>query len=155
MKTRQAVQGLQAFTFCTVNVNSIVVLNILKISKNSLFWTFWKKYWLCFASWALFISKLYKAFQTTVQIAMINKVMIKFPSKFQFHVLLQFCRTVEKIETYDCHDQKFWQVPPSFQASHFGYYFIFSWLRFKHIEYKGILFNLTNKIFTKEDIVQE
>ena len=25
-----------------------------------------------------------------------------------------------------------WQVPPSFQPSHFGYYFGFSWFRFKY-----------------------
>ena len=30
----------------------------------------------------------------------------------------------------------FWQVPPSFKPSHFH---IFSWLRFKYIEYKGSL----------------
>ena len=38
-------------------------LNILKISKISLFWTSWKKNWLCLASWVIFILKLYKAFQ--------------------------------------------------------------------------------------------
>ena len=43
-----------------------MLLNILKISKISLFWTFWKKNWLCLASWALFILKLYKAFQTAL-----------------------------------------------------------------------------------------
>ena len=66
LKTEQAVQALQEFAFCVVNVNSTVVENILKISKISLFWIFRKKYWLCLASWALFILKLYKAFQTAL-----------------------------------------------------------------------------------------
>ena len=54
-----------------------------------------------------FILKLYRAFQTTVQIAMIRKAMIKFQSKFQFQIPLQFYRTVEKVETCDGNDQKF------------------------------------------------
>ena len=41
-------------------------LNILKISKILLFWTFWKKNWLCLASWGLFILNLYEAFQTAL-----------------------------------------------------------------------------------------
>ena len=57
----------------------------------------------------------------------------------QFQTPLEFYRTVEKIETCDGNGEKFWQVPPSFQPSHFGCYFVFSWLRFKHIEYKGTL----------------
>ena len=83
--------------------------------------------------------------------------MITFWSKFQFQILLQFYRTVEKVETCDGNGQMFWQVPPSFQPSPFGYYFVFSWLRFKHTECKVTLtyFNLTNKIFTKKSIVQE
>ena len=102
MKTEQTVQGLQAFAFCVVNVNSTVVfkhfedLTILSILKKKLV-----------ASWTLFILKLYKAFQTTVKIAMISKVLIKFRSKFQFQIPLQFHRTVEKIEAYDGNGQKF------------------------------------------------
>ena len=49
---------------------------------------------------------------------MISKAMIKFRSKFQFQIPLQFYRTVEEVE-------------------HFDYYFVFSGLRFKHSEYKG------------------
>ena len=67
-----------------------------------------------FLSPGLFILKLYKAFQTTVQIAIISKVMIKFRLKFQFQTPLQFYRTVEKIETCDGSGQTFWQVPLSF-----------------------------------------
>ena len=107
MKIEEAVQGLQAFAFCVLNVNSTVVL---------LFWTFWKKNWLCLASWALFILKLYKAFQTTVQTAMISKVMIKFQSKFQFQIPLQFYRTAEKVDTCDGNGQKYWQLPPIFST---------------------------------------
>ena len=63
--------------------------------------------------------------------------MIKFWSKFQFQIPLQFYRTTEKLETCDGNGQKFWQVIPYYQPSHFGYCFPFSWLRFKHTEYKG------------------
>ena len=57
---------------------------------------------------------------------MISKAMIKFPSTFQFQIPLQFYRTVEKVEICNGDSQRFWQVPPSFQPSHFGYYFVFS-----------------------------
>ena len=66
-----------------------------------------KKNWLCLASWALFLLKLYTALQTTVQIAMIIKVTIKLQSKFQFQIPLQFYWTVEKVETCDGTGQKF------------------------------------------------
>ena len=69
--------------------------------------------------------------------------MIKYWSKFQFQILkdrsFKFYRTVKKVETCDGNGQSFWKVPPSFQSSHFGYYFVFSWLRFKHTEYTGTL----------------
>ena len=51
--------------------------------------------------------KLYKSFQTPVQTAMIGKVMIKLRSKFKFQILLQFCRTVEKVETCAGNGQMF------------------------------------------------
>ena len=136
LKTKQAVQGLQAFAFCVVNVKSTVVfkhfedLIIVNIPKEKLV-----------ISWLLssFYLKIVKSFSnSTVQIAMISKVMIKFWSKFQLQIPLQFYRTVEKVEICDGNGQKFWQVTPSFQPSHFGYYFVFSRLRFKHIQYKGI-----------------
>ena len=38
---------------------------------------------------------------------MITKVIIKFRSKFQFQIPLQFYRIVEKVETYDGNGQKF------------------------------------------------
>ena len=46
LKAEQAVQGLQAFVFCVVNINSAVVFKHLKISKISLFWTLVKSKWL-------------------------------------------------------------------------------------------------------------
>ena len=45
---------------------------------------------------------------------MISKAMIKFRTKFQFQIPLQFYRAVEKVENCDGNRQKFWQVPPSF-----------------------------------------
>ena len=65
--------------------------------------------------------------------------MIKFWSKFQSQSPFQCYKTVEKVETCNGNGQKSWQVLASFQTSHFGYYFAFAWLRFKHTEYKGTL----------------
>ena len=130
----------------------LLFLNSLKISKISLFWTFSKKNWLCLASCALFILKLYKAFQTTVQIAMTVTVKIKFRSKFLFEIPLQFYWTVEKVETCDGNSQKLWQVPPSFQPSHFGYYLFFHDWDLSILNIKVLY--LTNKIFTRKDIEQ-
>ena len=42
-----------------------------------------------------------------MQIPMISKVMIKFQSKFQSQIPLQFYSTVEKLETCDGSGQKF------------------------------------------------
>ena len=67
-----------------------------------------------------------------------TKAMIKFRLKFQFQIPSLFY-SVENVETCDGNGPKFWQVPPSFQPSHFGYYFAFPCLRFKHTEYKGTL----------------
>ena len=55
---------------------------------------------------------------------MISKIMIKFRSKFQFQIPLQFYKTVEKVETRDGNGQRFWEVPPPFQPPHFGYYLL-------------------------------
>ena len=55
-----------------------------------------------------------------MQIAKISKTMIKFRSKFKFQIPLQFYGNDEKVETCDGNDQNFWQVPPSFQRSHFS-----------------------------------
>ena len=70
-----------------------------------------------------------------MQIGIIGKLM----TKFQFQIHLQFYSTVDKVETCDGNDQKFRKVAPSFQPFHFGYYFVFSSLRFNYIEYKGTL----------------
>ena len=57
---------------------------------------------------------------------MISKTMIKFRSKFQFQIPLQFYKTVEKVEICDGNGQKLWQGPPFFQLSHFVTIFVFS-----------------------------
>ena len=82
MKTEQAVQGLQTFSFCVVNINSTVVFKHFEDLKNLII---------------LNISK----------VKMISKVMIKFRTKFQFQIPLQFYRAVEKVETCDRNGQKF------------------------------------------------
>ena len=41
-----------------------------------------------------------------MKLAMISKAMIKFQSKFQFQIPLQFYRTVEKVEICDGNGQK-------------------------------------------------
>ena len=69
LKTEQAVQGLQAFTFCVVNFSSTVVLKHFEDLKDLII---------------LIINK----------VKMISKVMIKFRSNFQFQIPLQFHRTV-------------------------------------------------------------
>ena len=122
--------------FFVVNVDSTVIKHFQDL-KDLIFWTFWKKNWLCLASWALFIVKLYKAFQTALgKQPWLVKSWLNFNLNFSFKFPY---RIVEKVETCDGNGQMFWQVPPSFQPSHFGYYFAFSWLRFKHTEYKGTL----------------
>ena len=50
---------------------------------------------------------------------MISKVMMKFRSKFQFQIPLQFYRTVEKVEICDGNGQKLRQEPPLFPTSTF------------------------------------
>ena len=67
-----------------------------------------------------------------------SKAMIKFGSKFQFQSLLQFYRTAEKVTKIKLVMVivKFWKILLSFQTSLFSHYFVFSWLRLKHTEYK-------------------
>ena len=70
MKIEQAVLGLQASTFCMINVNSTVVFKHFEDLRD------------------LIILNINK-------VKMISKVMIKFRSKFQFQIPLQFYRIVE------------------------------------------------------------
>ena len=99
MKTEQAVQGLQAFAFCVVNVNSTVVFKHFEDLKDFIILNILKEKLIMSCLLGSFILILYKVFQTALQIAMISKVMVKFRSKFQFQILLQFHKTVEKVET--------------------------------------------------------
>ena len=108
MKTKQTVLALKVFAFYEVNVNSSVVfkhfgdlkdLIILKILKERLVMSF---------RLGSFILKLYKAFpNSTVQIAMISKTMLKFQSKFQFKISVQLYKKVDNVETCDGNGQKF------------------------------------------------
>ena len=82
MKTEQAVQGIPAFAFYVINVNSTVGFKNFEDLKDLI---------------NLSIGK----------VKMIGNVMIKFRSKFQFQIPLQFYRTVEKVETSDDNGQKF------------------------------------------------
>ena len=107
------------------DLKDLIILNILKEKL------------VCLASWALIILKSFS--NSTVQIDLTSKVMIQFWSKFQFQIPLQFYRTVHKVETCDGNGQKSQKVPPSFPSSNFAYFFVFSWLRFKHTDYKGTL----------------
>ena len=116
LKTEQAVLGLQASTFCVINFNSTVVFKHFEDLRDLII---------------LNINNF----------IMISKVMIKFRSKFQFQIPLQFYSSVEKVESCDGNGQKFWQVRPSFQPFQpiLVTNFFFSWLWFKHTEYKGTL----------------
>ena len=69
-----------------------MLLKIWKISKISIFWTFWKKNWLRLTSWALFILKLYKAFQT----ALCKKPWVNFDLNFSFKFLYNFTGHLKK-----------------------------------------------------------
>ena len=70
---------------------------------------------------------------------MISKAMIKFCTKFQFQILLQFHWTAEKVTKIKLAMVMVKRFDKYLQPSFFGYYFVFSWLRFKHTEYKGSL----------------
>ena len=63
-KTEQAVQGLQAFDFYVVNVNSTVVFEHFEDLKDLIILNILKEKYL--ASWAFFILKLYEVFQTAL-----------------------------------------------------------------------------------------
>ena len=128
LKTEQAVQGLQAFAFCIVKVNWTIVFKNFEDLKELII---------------LSISK----------VKMISKVMIKFLSKFQFQIPLQFQRTVEKVETCDGNGQKFWQVPPFFQPSRFGCYFVFHDWDSNVLNIKVLYLKHYN--FHEKDVVQE
>ena len=83
--------------------------------------------------------------------------MINFRSEFQFQITLQFHSSAEKAIKI----KLVMVIVKSFEKYHhlFNLYILvtilfFSWLRFKHTEYKR-LFNLANKMFNKKDIVQK
>ena len=75
---------------------------------------------------------------------MISKVMIKFRSKFQFQIPLQFYKIVEKILTSTT-------IFSTFPLLLLFCFFMIEMQAYWILRY----FDLTNKIFTKKNIVQE
>ena len=79
MKTEQAVQGLQAFAFCVENVNSIVVFKYLRDLNDLIILNILKEKLVMSCLLGSFHVNIVKSFSnSTVKIAMISKVMIKF-----------------------------------------------------------------------------
>ena len=98
-KTEQAVQWLQAFAFCVVNIKSAVVFKHYEDLKDLIIWTFWKKNWLCLASWALFILKLYEAFQTALcKEPWLVRSWLNFDLNFSFKFLYNFKGQLKKLK---------------------------------------------------------
>ena len=86
LKTEQAVQGLQAFAFCVVNVNSTVVFKHFEDLKDLIILNILKEKLVMSCLLGSFYLKILKSFlNSTVEIAMISKVMIKFRSKFLYN----------------------------------------------------------------------
>ena len=83
MKTEQAVQGLQAFAFCVENVNSTVVFKYLRDLNDLITLNILKEKLVMSCLLGSFHVNIVQSFSnSTVKIAMISKVMIKFRSKF-------------------------------------------------------------------------
>ena len=118
------------------DLKNLIILNILKekLVMSCLLGSFYLK----------IISRFSNS---NVQIAMISKVKIKFWSKFQFQIpFLQLHRTVEKVKvvvmvmvkSFDKYHHLF-NLPILGTILLFLFYYFsgcFSWLRFKHTEYK-------------------
>ena len=97
MKTEQAVQGLNLFDFCVVNESSTVVFKHFEDIKVVIILNILKEKLVMSCLLGSFYLKIIQSFSnSTVKIAMISKVMIKFRSEFQFQIPLQFYRTAEK-----------------------------------------------------------
>ena len=127
---------------------------LLKISKSH-FKYFERKIFCLVGSYFL---KRAQSFQnSTVQTAMISKVMIKFSWKFQIHTLsalsLESSKSVQN-QTFEGIDLTFDKSHHLCALSILGYCFTVPQFRFKHAEIQR-LFNLTNKTFTKKYRVQK
>ena len=91
LKADQSVPGLQAFVFCVVNVNWTVVFKDFAYFKNLIILLTLKTKFVMSCLLGSFYFKIVLRFSnSTVQKAMISKVMIKFWSKLQFQIPLQF-----------------------------------------------------------------
>ena len=103
-------------------------LNILNISRISLFWTF------------LMINQLsyLKVFHTAKCVNNHDWILILVSVSNPLKILLDSLWNDQK-KTRGGNAQKFRQMPPSIQPSHFLLLLCFLRLRFKHAEYKGSL----------------
>ena len=89
---------LQAFAFCVANFYSTVVCKHFEDLKDLIILSMLKK--LVF-SWLLgffYLNIVYSFSNSTLQIAMISKAMIKFRSKFQFQILYNFTGQLKKLK---------------------------------------------------------
>ena len=108
MKKEQVVRGLQVFAFCVENVNLTVVFKHFEDLKDLIILNILKEKLVMSCLPGSFCPKIVSSFSSsTVQITIISEVMIKFRSKFQFQILLQFYGAVGKFETCDGNGQKF------------------------------------------------
>ena len=108
MEKEQVVRGLQVFAFCAENVNLTVAFKHFEDLKDLIILNILKEKLVMSCLLGSFCPKIVSSFSSsTVQITIISEVMIKFRSRFQFQILLQFYRAVGKIETYDGNGQKF------------------------------------------------
>ena len=90
-----------------VNFNSTVVSKHFKDLKDLIILNILKEQFVMSCLLGSFYLKIVCFSNSTVQIAMISIVMIKFRSKFQFQITLQFYRIGEKAEVCDGNGQKF------------------------------------------------
>ena len=87
LKTEQVAQGLQEFAFCVVSLNSAVVFTHFEDLKYLIILNILKEKLVMPSLLGSFYLKIIQSFSnSTVQIAMISKAMIKFQSKFQFQI---------------------------------------------------------------------
>ena len=116
--------------FFVVNINATVVFEDIEDFKNLIILKILKEKLVMSCLLGSFYFKIVSSFSnSTVQVAVISKAMVKFRSKFQFRIPLQFYRTAEKVTKI-----KFVMVMvkrfdkcqlKSFQPSHVGYYCFF------------------------------
>ena len=84
--------------FFVVNINATVVFEDIEDFKNLIILKILKEKLVMSCLLGSFYFKIVSSFSnSTVQVAVISKAMVKFRSKFQFRIPLQFYRTAEKV----------------------------------------------------------